>query len=243
MVDRNSSQNGTGVKSDIAFTLTAVDRHAVCAGFDYRAGGKAGNIGYQVECAPTIKADIQAAVFDARGNGNGQTVCTLTGDHENRVTDYTSLVIATWQANAEINQGLCPTLNCNHEAPIISANADSSVRRLTPLECERLQGFPDGWTDIGAWVDSKGKLHKESSDTARYKALGNSIALPPWRWVLLRLSAQYYRPATMGSLFDGIGGFPLLWESINGKGSCRWASEVEEFCIAVTKRRFGEVKS
>ena len=64
------------------------------------------------------------------------------------------------------------------------------IRRLTPLECERLQGFPDGWTDIGPWTDSKGKLHKESSDSSRYKALGNSIALPPWKWVLKRLCAQ-----------------------------------------------------
>lgn len=63
-----------------------------------------------------------------------------------------------------------------------------TVRRLTPLECERLQGFPDGWTDIGAWVGENGKSHAESADTARYKALGNSIALPPWAYVLTRLS-------------------------------------------------------
>ena len=113
------------------------------------------------------------------------------------------------------------------------------VRRLTPLECERLQGFPDGWTDIGDWVDSKGKK-KQSSDAARYKALGNSIALPPWKWVLKRLCACYERDATMASLFDGIGGFPLIWEQLNGKGSCLWASEIEEFPIAVTKARFGE---
>ena len=112
------------------------------------------------------------------------------------------------------------------------------VRRLTPMECERLQGYPDGWTDIGAWTDTKGKRHKESSDSARYKALGNSIALPPWKWVLKRLCAQYERDATMASLFDGIGGFPLIWEQYNGQGSCLWASEIEEFPIAVTKRRF-----
>ena len=112
------------------------------------------------------------------------------------------------------------------------------VRRLTPLECERLQGFPDGWTDICDWTDSKGRTRK-TSDAARYKALGNSIALPPWKWVLKRLCAEYERDATMGSLFDGIGGFPLIWEQLNGKGSCLWASEIEEFCIAVTKRRFG----
>ena len=112
------------------------------------------------------------------------------------------------------------------------------VRRLTPLECERLQGFPDGWTDIGEWIDSKGKKHKEA-DSPRYKALGNSIAIPPWKWVLKRLCACYERDATMASLFDGIGGFPYIWEQINGKGSCLWASEIEEFPMAVTKLRFG----
>ena len=110
------------------------------------------------------------------------------------------------------------------------------VRRLTPLECERLQGFPDGWTDIGKWTDSKGKTRK-SSDAARYKALGNSIAIPPWKWIMKRLCACYERDATLASLFDGIGGFPYIWEQLNGKGSCLWASEIEEFPIAVTKAR------
>jgi DNA (cytosine-5)-methyltransferase 1 len=114
-----------------------------------------------------------------------------------------------------------------------------TVRRLTPLECERLQGYPDGWTDIGEYIDSNGKK-KQSSDAARYKALGNSIALPPWKWVMKRLCACYERDATLASLFDGIGGFPLIWEQINGKGSCLWASEIEEFPIAVTKVRIGE---
>ena len=113
------------------------------------------------------------------------------------------------------------------------------VRRLTPLECERLQGFPDGWTDIGEWIDSKGKKHKPA-DSPRYKALGNSIALPFWFYLLRRISAQYERPATLGSLFDGIGGFPLCWERCNGKGTAIWASEIEEFPIAVTKIRFPE---
>ena len=116
------------------------------------------------------------------------------------------------------------------------------VRRLTPLECERLQGFPDGWTDIGPWDDEKGKHHKESTDSARYKALGNSIALPPWRYVLQKLSLCCYSDHTMGSLFDGIGGFPLIWESLNGAGSCLWASEIESFPIAVTSEHFSGEK-
>lgn len=207
-----------------------------------------------------------------------------------------------------------------------------SVRRLTPLECERLQGFPDHWTDIGedvwkevadykyvfdeskymapnpedfgltelmiqrnaaadadyepddedyidedaddglqtayrnyldavycarkaatrkvkigthkelvrCWTDENGKTHKVS-DSHRYKALGNSIALPFWRWLIKRMSAQYETGApTMCSLFDGIGGFPYLWESVNGKGTAVWASEIEEFPIAVTKIRIGD---
>lgn len=113
------------------------------------------------------------------------------------------------------------------------------VRRLTPLECERLQGYPDNWTNIPDYIDEKGKK-KSPSDSGRYKALGNSIALPPWKWVLKRISAQFERDATLGSLFDGIGGFPLIWEQLNGKGSARWASEIEAFPIAVTKYHFGE---
>lgn len=136
------------------------------------------------------------------------------------------------------------SLNLNN-----TVRQNAVVRRLTPLECERLQGFPDHWTDIGEWydsqtgegywVDSLGKRHK-TADSPRYKALGNSIALPFWDFLAKRISAQYLRPVTMGSLFDGIGGFPLVFERHNGKGTARWASEIEEFPIAVTKLHFGE---
>ena len=136
------------------------------------------------------------------------------------------------------------SLNLNN-----TVRQDMVVRRLTPMECERLQGYPDGWTDIGEWydsqtgegywVDSLGKRHK-TADSPRYKALGNSIALPFWDFLAKRISAQYLRPVTMGSLFDGIGGFPLVFERHNGKGTARWASEIEQFPIAVTKLRFGE---
>lgn len=114
---------------------------------------------------------------------------------------------------------------------------DKVVRRLTPLECERLQGYPDGWTNIGEWIDTKGKLHKDS-DSPRYKALGNSIALPFWEWMAGRMVKYIDHEPTMGSLFDGIGGFPLVYS----RCGCRpvWASEIEEFPIAVTKIRFPE---
>lgn len=119
------------------------------------------------------------------------------------------------------------------------AITNMAVRRLTPVECERLQGFPDGWTDIGEWVDEEGRTHKQA-DSPRYKALGNSIALPFWHWMFCRMAEHLPGKATLGSLFDGIGGFPLCWESIHGKGTARWASEIEKFPMAVTKLRFPE---
>jgi DNA (cytosine-5)-methyltransferase 1 len=113
----------------------------------------------------------------------------------------------------------------------------SVVRRLTPLECTRLQGFPDEWMNIGEWVDSKGKLHKDS-DAAKYKAAGNSIALPFWQWLMHRISEHLKKDdSTMASLFDGIGGFPLC--SMRAGITPVWASEIEEFPMAVTKYRFG----
>ena len=156
----------------------------------------------------------------------------------------TDLVCGIDARNGKETGDLCATLqskpnggfsyNCIHPVRV-----NAVVRRPTPLECERLQGYPDGWTDIGDWVDSKGKKHK-AADSPRYKALGNSIALPFWFWLLRRISAQYERPATLGSLFDGIGGFPLCWERCNGKGTAIWASEIEEFPMAVTRVRFPE---
>lgn len=113
------------------------------------------------------------------------------------------------------------------------------VRRLTPLEDERLQGFHDGWTDIGDWIDENGKKHK-TSDAARYKALGNSIALPQWYWIFQKMKPYIGESPTLGSLFDGIGGFPLVFESTYGYGTAIWGSEIDSFCVAVTKKHFPE---
>ena len=93
------------------------------------------------------------------------------------------------------------------------------VRRLTPLECTRLQGFPDGWVDIGDWTDEKGKLHKDS-DSVKYKALGNSIAMPYWRMLAKRVAESLGDDdLTMGSLFSGIGGFELAFGEAGFKPS------------------------
>lgn len=203
----------------------------------------------------SISADDSGVAPTIRAEMHGNVPCVMKAFGKYEIDDIaSSLKARDYKGATDIIAGV----NCRNgtESPEINGTIQAKpnggqglncsqiervrriVRRLTPLECERLQGFPDGWTDIGEWVESKGKRHKPA-DTPRYKALGNSIALPPWKWVLKRLCAQYERDATMASLFDGIGGFPLIWEQLNGRGSCLWASEIEEFPMAVTKRRLG----
>ena len=243
--------NGLGVGHDgePSPTLTVADRHGVyCAGFKLGNSEQARSIGYSEELAQTLNAEC---------GGNKPAILDMS--HANDVIRECGDVVPTLQSRMGTGGNQVPlTFQQNGFGDYKQADKASSckqrdykdstdlcnqygiVRRLTPLECERLQGFTDGWTDIGAWTDENGKLHKESSDSARYKALGNSIAMPPWKWVLKRLCAQYERDATMGSLFDGIGGFPLIWMQLNGWNSVKWASEIEPFCIAVTKRHFGD---
>ena len=140
--------------------------------------------------------------------------------------------------NGVSTDGRATTLTAqDKERPIMSDTIASVVRRLTPLECERLQGFPDNWSKYGLYEDGK---VRELSDSARYRLQGNSIARPFWSWLTRRIAAQYETVPTLGSLFDGQGGFPLCWEEVNGKGTARWASEIEKDAVAVTKYHFLE---
>ena len=256
---RRSGREGVGrvLESDHRETSTRCTEPAAytlkirsgCAG-----GGKGALV--QTEKSATLstlqdQTLFQPVVYDARGNGDGKIVPTITGDHENRITDYTAIAIERETFNEQSfshykESDKCSTLKAkagnigNGSECLIAEKAIRwIVRRLTPVECERLQGYPDGWTDIGEWTDSKGKKHKYA-DSPRYKALGNSIALPQWFWIAQKMKPYLSTNATLGSLFDGIGGFPLVWQKTYGNGTARWASEIEEFPIAVTKRRFGE---
>ena len=158
--------NGKGWRED------TVDRPAVVYSADCR------NMRLNEEISGTLQAKENGGyslnyqnpvVYDARGNGDGQIVPTLTGDHECRVTDYTALVIGNGQLNQILMSDTAGTLNCMHDqqAVLLKRLWHYIVRRLTPLECCRLQGFPDWWEDgVGG------------SDSARYKMWGNGMALP-----------------------------------------------------------------
>lgn len=250
--------DGNGVSPTLSSRENSgLNREAVlCAGFKSGQGAQAGGIGYSEEISPTLAAtpsgtnqtpavvaldmthacDVirecgeQVPALQARmGTGGNQVPLTY---QMNGFGDYRAAEVASSCKQRDFKDGT--DLAITHMV----------VRRLTPMECERLQGFPDGWTDIGDWVktDKRGReiKVKGSADSPRYKALGNSIALPFWDWMLRRMARYLPEDATLGSLFDGIGGFPLIWERIHGKGTARWASEIEPFPIAVTKRWVGE---
>lgn len=237
-----TQQGGAEVRSDDrAPTLTA-------------AAGMSGNnqpnnrstVGPDKPCSALHTfGEVPAVCYQMQGFGDYREGDVASNCKQRDYKDSTDLVVSSvdcrnFTEGGEINGTLQAKESAGQSLNLQNTvRTGMIVRRLTPMECERLQGFPDHWTDIGEWRDSKGKLRKPS-DSPRYKALGNSIALPFWDFLAKRISAQYLRPVTMGSLFDGIGGFPLVFERHNGKGTARWASEIEEFPIAVTKLRFGE---
>ena len=223
VMDRSAYNQGENAKFNIG-----IDEHGVA--FSHIAKGP-GAVCYidTTHADDVVRTDDVVAPLQARDYKGGKMVLCLQGNQVDRAD--TSVC-----NGSGFKEGVSYTLNTMDRHCVAYRKPHYIVRRLTPLECERLQGFPDRWTDIDDYTDSKGKK-KKASDSARYKALGNFIALPPWKWVIKRLCSHYERDATMASLFDGIGGFPILWEQINGKGTALWASEIEDFPIAVTKQR------
>lgn len=295
IVDRSDTAgaNGLGAKEEVGYTLNTIDRHVVAYSINPlssnsmksanpHSGFNETNVSKTLDCSDQNPAKnqgglaiVQASVYDARGNGNGQIVPTITGDHESRITDYTAIAVDLYngamtgdtatsitcrsiashsgpqvmesygigngQAHSSVTKEKSGTLDTMHDAQAVAIEHMELpkkiawiVRRLTPTECERLQGYPDDYTNIGDWTDSKGKKHKYA-DSPRYKALGNSIALPQWFWLVQRMRPYLKEKPTLGSLFDGLGGFPLVWQRAYGEGTARWASEIEEFPMAVTK--------
>ena len=233
---------------------------AYAAGFKAGQGAQARSSGWEDEQCATLAAEaggnsvpcVCVKCYDARGNGDGQTVSTLTGDHENRITDYTSVVCEPIPIHDKATRykgggptrngdgagnGLgvgkpgdpCPTLStCDHHmvcycepavayctdigffnsikevSPTLLARSYKDphlvsypenavqyiVRRLTPTECARLQGFPDDWghpdhkedfTDKAQMLTWYNKLHTDSSE---YKMWGNGISLPTALYVM-----------------------------------------------------------
>lgn len=201
IIDNIGGQTEYARQSDTAPCLKATHYKnppyiTVSAGFCPEESAKTRGVGYAEEQNPTLRAGaVPAVVYDARGNGDGQIVSTITGDHNNRITDYTCLVVEPAVRCYDIGEARLrtpseyiektPTLTArcgtggNNVPGVVYClqsngidRADTAgcngkgvcedkcytlntidrlryiVRRLTPTECARLQGFPDWWGEI-----------------------------------------------------------------------------------------------
>lgn len=242
---RGNPASSEGPKKVTAGTLTGC---ATEPGKAYGLNGDSRETGLSAipEATHTLGVTLRESVAVSIGNGqrhmsaNVECAGTLNCMHDHE----TVIICDRASSNQGVNAKYDPFIGYAEAAPTLTAQGPHAVavpprytvRRLTPRECERLQGFPDDWTrPCAVFVDSRGRT-REITDTARYRAIGNSIALPFWKWLLARIYkvVKTYEPAPLlGSLFDGIGGFPLCWP-----GRAAWASEIDEFCIAITGWHF-----
>ena len=158
---QNSSAQGLSASEHITPTLDksktpAVSIHTAIkcsSGFKYHQGSSARGIGYQLEQSPTLDTSTTPAVA------------------------YDTTNITSPQNGSNPQPGdPCFTLAKGQRPPLL---ASMQVRRLTPTECERLQGFPDNYTQI-PW---RNKPAENCPDGPRYKAMGNSMAVPVMRWI------------------------------------------------------------
>ena len=226
-VDRNTNQNGSGVKEDTSFTLNTVDRHAVA----YR----------ELQYDSYIEDDVSGTLKKSGG--------ALGGGSETVVCE-------------------------EREQP------DWIVRRLIPLECSRLQGFPDGWAEIESLKNPKEfnfwrEVYARSCEikktkpkqtilradgaksdevlmrwhdglhslAAEYAMWGNGMALPNALFFIQNAFRELGKPpheVKLGSLFDGSGTMPLCAAMCGGHPV--WASEVEPYPIAVTRTHLPHMK-
>ena len=141
IIDRQPQNggNGLGCQEEIAYTLTATDRHAV----------------FSRQRVDIFKDDSVVSTQSARQHKDATDLV-----YQESVGALTSSDLKGPNSQYVSQDKLIV------ETPLL-------IRRLTPLECERLQGFPDGWTDIPG-----------ASDSSRYKALGNSVAIPCVEYIL-----------------------------------------------------------
>ena len=156
MIDRQvqNGGNGVGVQENISYTLNTIDRHAVCIGNGQVAQARIQEKVGALNCMHDQQAVMQSLAVDGKNFVEASVNGPLMSSAEHNI-----------ESNNVVRQRY-------------------AVRRLTPLECERLQGLPDGYTLID---------DKSCSDSARYKALGNGMAQPCADFVIRRIVEEVER--------------------------------------------------
>ena len=186
----HSGPQGKGYdESGVQFTLTKTDVHAIA--FEPGVAGRLGGHCYY-EVSGTLRKDAgdnqMAVAFSSKDHGSDASMdlsptMRSMGHSESHANGGGQLAVAfqskqSASAQAPSFDSISPTLDVA-KAGGMAALVGMQVRRLTPTECERLQGFPDGHTLI-PW---RGRPAEDCPDGPRYKALGNSMAVPVMRWI------------------------------------------------------------
>ena len=153
MQSLNTGANGHGIAEDKAHTLDGAQGQAVAR--LYENHGQDSRLTGPLDVAPTVH----------RKYGTGGNNTPLVARYKNNIAGLVEDDISATLRS-------CGTATHERKIPAVAVQ-NYTVRRLTPTECERLQGFPDNWTNIPG-----------ASDTGRYKALGNSVAVPCVAWII-----------------------------------------------------------
>lgn len=166
-------QNGRGWNDEgISYTVDAAATQGVAYGCDLSQ--KAEGVGFK----EGVSACVAPGTHPGHGNHVVMPTVAFKPSHYTRDKDG---------APSEVCPPLTKEADKGDQDPLLLAPSKETycVRRLTPTECERLMGFPDGYTRI-PW---KGKPPEDCPDGNRYKSLGNSFAVPVVRWIGQRVDA------------------------------------------------------
>lgn len=193
VIDRSLTAgcNGSGWRKQVSYTLNTIDRHGIVHSLDCR------NMRGQFEISGTLQAKPNGGQSLNYQNPVIYDTTQITsplnysnpkaGDpcHPLAAQQHPPLCVGNGQLHNISMAEQMNTLDCMHDQQVVLTSGKPPrkyiVRRLTPLECCRLQGFPDWWED-----------GVEGSDSARYKMWGNGIALPCAVNVLRRIAEEFY---------------------------------------------------
>jgi DNA (cytosine-5)-methyltransferase 1 len=153
------------------FTLQAGKQHGIVAALTANGVGTCGADGNQGQAGHLVARTLRAEGFDASEDGTGRGTPLVPVAYR---TSGNSGVMEQGDKTAALNTATDPAQQIIGDG--------MAVRRLMPIECERLQGFPDGWTQFG-------EHGEEIADGPRYRMLGNAIAVPVAEWIGKRIVA------------------------------------------------------
>lgn len=153
-----AARSGTG-GNNLPLVAREPDSYCIAGNIIDRQTKNGGNgFGYQKDVSYTLNTADRHAVYTRQSRNSFQENAVASTECARQYKDATDLICQPERMDGNLTDQ--QTAEENEETCLL-------IRRLTPLECERLQGFPDGWT-----------LIEGASDSARYKALGNSVAIP-----------------------------------------------------------------